>query len=149
MAQRKNLDILINYLEFACGGGDRLNASGQRKILPLEAEEIIWPLNAHFRDIKSLNNVPYETSNEPLADKAIEQFIATGGWGPMSIGVKRVMSERHAQTLMSIQLKKLEPHAAVTVVPDVLPERFLLGALLLIIYHQAALPFPVKNQIVG
>jgi hypothetical protein len=106
----------------------------------------LWPLNDAFRpNFAAFKGMPYGAEHEPQADAAIERYLATGSWGPVSIETWRVLLERQQQAIMVAVINAQQGNPPMRA-PDRLPEAALTGAAMLWFLHSMRLPFPPDDR---
>ena len=108
--------------------------------------EALWPLNDSFRpNFAAFSGLHYDPAFEPHADEAIDRYLATGNWGPVSVETWRVLLERHCQALELAMLKMAEGNLAMSV-PAMLPPDALHGAAVLWWLYGMKLPFEPADR---
>ncbi|PPD34189.1 MAG: hypothetical protein CTY19_04860 [Methylomonas sp.] len=118
-----------------------------RELSGMDAINVLWPLNDIFRPhMPEIVALPYDKTLETEADLAIEAFIGGEGesaWERLSLGVWRVLVERHTQALVVARTNEAAGNSVMTI-PEDLPEHAWLCATMLYLMYQMELPYPVK-----
>lgn len=110
------------------------------------AVEALWPLNDAFRPlITAFRSLPYDAAFEPHADRAIDGFLETGQWGPLSLETWRVLLERHTQAIIVATLNAQAGNAPLSL-PRELPKEAMTGAVVIWFLYAMKLPYPAGDR---
>jgi len=108
--------------------------------------EALWPINDDFRPKHgAFRALTYSPAHEAKADEAIERYLSTNSWGPVSLETWRVLLERHSQAIMVAALNARAGNPPMFA-PHSLPKPALKGAAVIWLLHSMKLPFPPEDH---
>lgn len=143
----KNFDLAVQYMEQVLPVP--LSRATPIEVSGWELIEILWPLNQVFRrQIHKIRSLPYRPEFEPMADRAIEEFVFGSGeqaWAAYPGDVWRVLLERHQQ-LIAVGLANELADNRITVLPAELPASERLPVAMLLLLHSMELPWPPDDR---
>lgn len=136
--------LLMYWFERHCGPA--WQQSAPVRLSGWDMVTALWPLNDAFRpQFHAFRALAYSSRFEPQADLAIEQWIESGQWPPVSVETWRVLLERHAQAIV-VAAVNAAAHSPMMSVPATLPENARTGAAVIWLLHGMKLPSPPADR---
>ena len=110
------------------------------------AMQLIWPLGASFKHkLEQIMKCHYQIEYEPLADKAIEEFVfENGDWSLCSVPVLTILYERFTQ-FCTMMIAHAKTNTSTFLPPAQLSDDAKRKFLVLFWLYEMTLPYPVAD----